>query len=75
MFTVDLYPHEFWLKVSKYHESHPSQRYGQAVFNTLARYKPDHAAEIRGTDLDPFYQDDAVPALSEWLARHWLDKF
>lgn len=75
MTEYNLYPHDFWLKVDQYAVKHPTLRYGQIVFNLLSLYKPDHARHIVATDLDPFNNDDAVPVLSEWLARHWLDEF
>lgn len=40
-----------------------AQRFGQRLFNTLVEILPAHAERIRGTDADPFYDDDKVPAL------------
>lgn len=36
------------------------ERIGQSVFNTLYDLDPEMADSIRGTDLDPFYNDDRV---------------
>lgn len=37
-------------------------RAGQQAFNALYCWKPDLADSIRGTDLDPFYNDARLPA-------------
>lgn len=39
-------------------QRHPSLRKGQAFFNTLPLKT---AEEIRGTELDPFYNDNRLP--------------
>lgn len=36
-------------------------RFGQTWVNTLYDLWPEKADEIRGTELDPFYDDDLVP--------------
>ncbi len=43
------------------------QRQGQIAFNILNHWNPDWANEIRGSDLDPFYKDNRVPAFLIWL--------
>lgn len=42
-------------------------RRGQALFNALYEQAPDLANTIRGTDLDPFYDDKKIQGLSDWL--------
>ena len=51
----------------RYHDNHPAQREGQAAFNQLARENPDLADSIRGTDLDPFDDDERLPAVLDHL--------
>lgn len=46
---------------------HRDFRAGQAAFNMLYVLRPDLADQIRGTDLDPFYQDERLPAFYAWL--------
>lgn len=46
---------------------HPSWRLGQAYFNTLHDMRPDLADKIRGTWLDPFYSNGAIPHFLGWL--------
>jgi hypothetical protein len=47
------------------------QRPGQAHFNALYELRPDLADEIRGTDLDPFYNDTRIPEFLCWVVAHW----
>lgn len=44
---------------------HPDLRIGQHMFNTLEARHADIAAYIRGTYVDPFYDDKRIP---EFLA-------
>lgn len=44
-------------------------RRGQAWFNALHELRPDLANEIRGTDIDPFYNDNKLPDAWEWLDK------
>lgn len=43
--------------VTRYMNAHPSQRFGQALFNVLDQTHPQIASLVHGTDLDPFYED------------------
>lgn len=48
------------------------QRDGQFAFNLLCDVRPDLSEQIRGgTDLDPFYRDENLPAFWEWLRNNW----
>jgi len=46
-------------------------RKGQGVFNLLCKIRPDLAEMIRGSDFDPFYRDERLPAFYSYLCRHW----
>jgi hypothetical protein len=46
-------------------------RFGQTCFNVLYELDPDLADSIRATDLDPFYDDNKVPAFLERLSNEW----
>ena len=46
---------DYILYISEYGMMHPSQRYGQILFNALEDIAPDVADAIRATDDDPFY--------------------
>lgn len=48
-------------------------RYGQITFNLLADERPDLAAKIRGTELDPFYtiDSDRIADFYNWLQENW----
>lgn len=57
----------------QYRVAHLEQREGQAHFNVLyfGGFDPEFADEIRGTDIDPFYRDDRLPAYFDALRSHW----
>lgn len=44
-------------------------RPGQVAFNALHTLRAEWADEIRGSGLDPFHNDDALPAFYRWLER------
>jgi len=49
----------FMLRLTERLGTH-EERIGQGAFNVLNELDPDLADSIRGTDLDPFYNDDRV---------------
>jgi len=49
----------------------PGHRMGQTIFNLLCATREDLSEKIRATDLDPFYDDDKIPAALAWLGEHW----
>jgi hypothetical protein len=46
--------------MTHYANAHPSQRRGQAYFNSLSERSSDLAAQICGTEVDPFYDDKKI---------------
>lgn len=49
------------------------QRLGQKLFNALyCYYRPDVADQIRGSLIDPFYNDDVIPAFLEKVDELWM---
>lgn len=50
--------------------SPPEWRIGQALFNALYNLNPRLADEIRGTDCDPFHNDDLAGAFMERIAGY-----
>lgn len=54
---------------AEYHEA--IWRKGQFAFNKLAQLRPDLSEQIRGSKLDPFYDDDVLPAFFEWVEANW----
>jgi hypothetical protein len=57
-------------------ERFPSQRLGQASFNTLYDFRSKSwTDEIHGTDRDPFYMDEKLPAFRAWLADKFEDEY
>lgn len=64
---------EFTQECVAYLRTHPEQRWGQAVFNTLATVRPDLADMIRGTSYDPFHAPTGADIRPMWnvLRRAW----
>jgi len=52
----------------------PTFRYGQALFGVLEDMDKEMADEIRGTGLDPFYDDKNVPAFLGYVCNTWEQK-
>ena len=48
-------------------------RPGQRFFNVLAEYHPELAEKIRGTDIDPFYDDHKIKDAIEFLVKNWYE--
>jgi hypothetical protein len=46
---------------------HPQLREGQLWFNAVACIWPDIAERVRGTDIDPFYDDEKLEAFKSYL--------
>lgn len=47
--------------VAETRELYPEWRLGQTYFNVLYEYSPELADWVRGTYIDPFYDDSKVP--------------
>jgi hypothetical protein len=62
---------QFTIYVIEYDRQHHKERSGQAAFNALWNVRPELADEIRGTDLDPFYDDKRLLAFWEHLSAVW----
>lgn len=50
---------EFWARVHMVQAANPSWRWGQTCFNVLHSVHMGAAEAIRGTDIDPFYDENA----------------
>ncbi len=44
-------------------------RKGQIAYNVLALTRPDLAAKINNTNLDPFHRDNRLNAFWSWLRK------
>jgi len=60
--------HEFVLAANN---QTSKQRQGQAYFNLLVEAQPSLAAQIRGTDLDPFHDEARIPAFLQHVRDKW----
>lgn len=47
------------------------QRRGQFIFNALNDVRPDLVDAIRGTELDPFHDDDRIRATIAHISEKW----
>lgn len=47
------------------------ERLGQTYFNVLVELRPEIAEEIRGTDLDAFFDNDKLPAMLNYVYKRW----
>lgn len=66
---------EFYTLVYEDHASAKGpQRDGQWAFNCLFFNRPDLSEQIRGTILDPYYNDDFLPQFWIWVEQHWDDE-
>lgn len=61
----------FYVGWADYLRGNPAQRRGQALFNHLHDVRPDLANQLRGTDLDPFYDNSKVVDALEFIQQHW----
>lgn len=52
-------------------QMHPEWRRGQAFFNVLCNYDPAAAEAMRGTDIDPFYDNKRIPQAIWFVAERW----
>lgn len=49
----------------------PFIRIGQALFNALCVSWPELAEKVRGSEVDPFYDDTRIDAFIAFVARWW----
>lgn len=66
---------EYLMKVSVHVLNNADERFGQAAFNVLREVDPVLAEEIRGTDLDPFYDEICFESVEFKTKLDILDKF
>lgn len=68
--TYTDYCHEVWRVM----DLHPEWREGQTYFNVLAEHRPDLTDgknPIRGSEFDPFYRDEVLPAFHLEVLTRW----
>lgn len=51
----------------------PSWRAGQGAFNLLCNVRPDLAELLRGSEFDPFHNNNRLPDFYDFVMRHWDD--
>lgn len=62
-------------EILKEHQPHTRDgldlRLGQVLYNVLSYYRQDIAYQISGSLIDPFHNDDNVPAFLEKVDELW----
>lgn len=61
--------HKYLQDTQLYRKDNPYQRVGQALFNCFYMIRPVEAITMRGTKLDPFYDDRNIFAFLVEVAR------
>jgi len=61
----------FWDGWKIYQTEHPSQRQGQTLFNFLYLRRRDLAEKLRGSQIDPFYNDENIHATKKFIESNW----
>lgn len=54
------------------------QRQGQWAINALSQVGRDDLVDLlvnEASHIDPYNNDNNLPAFTEWLENHWLDSF
>lgn len=69
--TYDEYILAACTRVRKQVDKGDRERVGQAFFNALYEIRPALADHFRGENLDPFYDDAALPDFLEELHQNW----
>lgn len=54
-----------------YWKARPEQRKGQAYFNALEVHRPDIASGVRGTPVDPFFNDSQLVPFLDIVEESW----
>ena len=62
---------EYLVLVAQTKNAEPEWRMGQTYFNVLFERRDDLSEEIRGGKLDPFHNDQAIPAFLSWASDQW----
>ena len=61
----------YFSSVYKALEANVNWRIGQVYFNILYIMRPDISERVRGTNLDPFYDDKIVNDFLEFVIGEW----
>lgn len=64
---------DLWLLWGNLQTAFPMWRKGQCLFNALDKVRPDLASKLT-VELDPFYSDDNINALCDWLHENWIER-
>jgi hypothetical protein len=58
-------------RVARRKAIHPTERMGQAYFNQLHEDRPDISEDVRGDEIDPFYNDDLIGQFLVFVHLSW----
>lgn len=69
MANLDAYSMYIVDSMSRYRKG--GERMGQAYFNTLAERRPEIANAVRGSSIDPFYNDAPLGQFLDFVMVRW----
>lgn len=61
----------YLLESYNYMNRHRALRGGQSFYNVLSYHRPDLAEKVVGTECDPYYDDNRIPAFLEYVGSNW----
>lgn len=56
---------------TRYAARHSDQRLGQALFNSLNHVNRVLANSVRGSVVDPFFDNQHIPAFINYVEKNW----
>ena len=62
---------EFGHEVRQTRKLNKGWREGQTYVNVLAQVRPDLSAKVLDLQIDPFYQDEHIPAFLQYVHDNW----
>lgn len=64
---------QYLIDITYYHHANHEWRYGQTAYNVLEAFDCDLADKVRGTNLDPFHDDDRLPEFLATVRDKWSE--
>ena len=68
---LDKTPQDFFQQFDKEMHQRPGLRLGQSAYNALFAIHPDLARSVIARDMDPFYDDNRLPAFLAYVDANW----
>lgn len=65
---------QYLRRIDELRSMHPDWRSGQTAFNALSEFDPALQNLLRGTRVDPFYDDSRLLSFLERVHACWFDE-